>query len=79
MTGAKLWHFRYRFLGKASMLSLSEYPMISLAQARKMVEEQKLLLSQNIDPAKYKVEEKEKIKLAAETTFKEVALEWYES
>ncbi|EPF74624.1 tyrosine-type recombinase/integrase [Acinetobacter rudis] len=79
MTGAKLWRFRYRFLGKASMLSLGEYPMITLAQARKMVEEQKLLLSQNIDPAKYKVEEKEKIKLAAETTFKEVALEWYES
>ncbi|EPF74634.1 Arm DNA-binding domain-containing protein [Acinetobacter rudis] len=75
MTGAKLWRFRYRFLGKASMLSLSEYPMISLAQARKMVEEQKLLPSQNIDPAKYKIEEK-KIKLAAETTFKEVALEW---
>ena len=32
--GTKLWRFRYRFLGKASMISLGEYPIVSLAVAR---------------------------------------------
>ena len=79
INGSKHWRFRYRFLGKASMLSLGEYPMISLAAARQKTIEQKLLLDQNIDPAKFKVEEREKAKLNAESIFKEIALEWYET
>lgn len=75
--GSKLWRFRYRFLGKASMLSLGEYPIVSLAAARQKVLEQKALLDQNIDPAKFKQEEKIKAKLDAESVFKDVALEWY--
>lgn len=78
-TGAKLWRYRYRFLGKASMLSLGEYPVVTLAMARQKVAEQKLLLDQNIDPAKFKQEEKVKAKLDAESSFKEIALNWYES
>ena len=79
INGSKHWRFRYRFLGKASMLSLGEYPMISLAAGRQKTIEQKLLLDQNIDPAKFKVEEREKAKLNAESIFKEIALEWYET
>ena len=75
--GSKLWRFRYRFLGKASMLSLGEYPVVSLAAARQKVLEKKALLDQNIDPAKFKQEEKIKAKLDAESVFKDVALEWY--
>lgn len=78
-TGAKLWRFRYRFLGKASMLSLGEYPVVTLAAARQKVAEQKLLLDQNIDPSKFKQEEKAKAKMDAESEFKEVAFSWYES
>ena len=77
--GAKLWRFRYRFLGKASMLSLGEYPVVTLAAARQKVAEQKLLLDQNIDPSKFKQEEKAKAKMDAESEFKEVAFSWYES
>lgn len=76
-TGAKLWRYRYRFLGKASMLALGEYPVVTLAQARQKVIDQKALLNQNIDPSKFKQEEKEKAKLNAESTFKEVAFQWY--
>ena len=77
VNGSKHWRFRYRFLGKASMLSLGEYPIITLAAARQKTVEQKLLLDQNIDPAKFKIEEKEKAKLNTESSFKEIALEWY--
>ena len=79
INGSKHGGLRYRFLGKASRLSLGEYPMISLAAGRQKTIEQKLLLDQNIDPAKFKVEEREKAKLNAESIFKEIALEWYET
>ena len=77
--GSKHWRFRYRFLGKASMLSLGEYPMITLAAARQKTIEQKLLLDQNIDPSKFKADEKERAKLSADSIFQEIALEWYET
>ncbi len=75
--GSKHWRFRYRFLGKASMISLGEYPVVSLAQARQKTVEQKALLDQNIDPAKYRISEKEKAKMESANTFEQVALEWY--
>ena len=33
-TGSKLWRYRYRYLGKARVLALGEYPAVSLAEAR---------------------------------------------
>jgi len=33
-TGAKLWRYRYRHAGKASMATLGEYPAVSLLEAR---------------------------------------------
>ena len=33
-TGAKFWRYRYRFAGKATMLTLGEYPLMGLADAR---------------------------------------------
>lgn len=32
--GANLWRFRYRFNGKANMLSFGAFPTVSLADAR---------------------------------------------
>ena len=61
------------------MLSLGEYPIVSLANARQKVVEQKSLLDQNIDPTKYQVEEKERVKLQELSSFREVALGWYET
>ncbi len=61
------------------MISLGEYPVVTLAQARQKVTDQKALLDQNIDPAKFKQEEKEKAKTQSENLFRQVALEWYTS
>lgn len=57
-TGAKLWRVRYRFAGKASMISLGEYPIIGLADARQKQEEIKTLLANNIDPAAHRQQQK---------------------
>lgn len=57
-TGAKLWRVRYRFAGKASMISLGEYPIIGLADARQKQEDIKTLLANNIDPAAHRQQQK---------------------
>ena len=57
-TGTKLWRVRYRFAGKASMISLGEYPIIGLAEARQKQEEIKTLLANNIDPAAHRQQQK---------------------
>lgn len=33
-TGAKVWRYRYRFAGKPSIVTIGEYPAVSLQQAR---------------------------------------------
>lgn len=36
--GAKLWRCRYRYNGRATMTPVSEYPAVSLAERRKMMQ-----------------------------------------
>ena len=40
-SGSKLWRYRYRFQGKAQMISLGKYPDVKLADARKKRDELK--------------------------------------
>lgn len=76
--GAKHWRFRYRYLGTAKMISLGEYPMVTLAQARQKTLEQKALLDQHIDPSQHRKDQITKMKMDAPTPFQSIALEWYE-
>ncbi|QJT09410.1 tyrosine-type recombinase/integrase [Oceanidesulfovibrio marinus] len=74
-SGSKHWRYRYRFQGKANMLSLGEYPLVSLAKARKKCDEARELLSDGIDPSQErKAEKKERERQAR--TFKDVGEEW---
>ncbi|MCZ2134962.1 MAG: Arm DNA-binding domain-containing protein [Burkholderiales bacterium] len=43
-TTAKLWHFAYRLDGKQQTKSLGKYPLVTLAEARKLRDEAKRLL-----------------------------------
>ena len=44
------WH-RYRFRGRKKMITLGEYPSVSVAQARQMVHDNKNMLGRDLDPA----------------------------
>jgi integrase len=50
-SGARLWRYRYRFNGKPSMLSLGEYPAVSLLDARKRRDDARKLLKAGTNPA----------------------------
>lgn len=72
--GNKRWRLRYRFEGKAKMLSLGLYPDVSLAEARLECEKKRQMIAAGIDPAAKRKEAKERL----ENTFEGVAREWFQ-
>jgi len=48
--GRKAWHFRYRWLGKQSRLSLGRYPELSLRDARAMRDEARRQIAKGTNP-----------------------------
>jgi integrase len=81
-SGSKLWRFRFKFNGKSKLLSFGQYPTVSLKQARDMRDEARVKINQGIDPALEKKEirqDQAQKKELIENTFKNVAVEWWNS
>ena len=57
--GNKSWKLKYYFLGKEKKLSLGNYPIISLKEARESRDEAKKLLAKDIDPSLFKQQQKQ--------------------
>jgi integrase len=74
--GAKLWRLRYRFAGKAQMLSLGSWPEVSLADARAERDRAKASLRAGINPSSVRKEVKARAVVAAASTFRALAVEW---
>jgi integrase len=76
--GKKYWRYRFQWLKKTQMMSLGEYPIVGLAEARTKRDEAKSLVANGINP----VEEKENQKKAKHeeydnrVLFKNVAAEY---
>lgn len=75
-SGRKAWRFRYRFGGKANMLDLGQYPLVSLQEARKERDKQRDLLERGMDSADVRRQEKLLAQVAADDSFKGVTQEW---
>lgn len=75
-TGAKLWRYRYRYLGKASMAALGEYPAVPLADARAERDRLRALLQGGANPAHLLRAERETKAEHAANTFAALADEW---
>lgn len=76
--GSKGWRLRYRFAGKAKLMSLGTYPNIALADARTARDEAKKLIAGGIDPAEVRKAKKREIESRFGNTFEGIAREWYE-
>lgn len=77
--GKLRWRYRYRFGGAARMLSLGTYPGVKLADARRLRDAARQLLTQGVDPSAARQDDKrEKFAIAAEAadTFEVVARDW---
>ena len=71
--GSKLWRFRYLLGGAAKMISLGEYPIVTLKEARERAHEIRKTLDNGVDPSQERKIEKQ---TAAFKTFKAVAEVW---
>ena len=56
--GARVWHQAYRFAGKQKKLTHGPYPLVSLADARRLRDDAKRLLASGVDPGANKRAEK---------------------
>jgi len=79
VAGKKGWRFKYRFFGKEKLMSFGTYPEITLADARNLRAKARKLIAEGIDPMAERVERREQQKAVLDTTFKRVALEWFEN
>ena len=73
-SGGRFWRLKYRFNGRESTLTIGSYPEVSLAQARRVRDESRIQLYNNIDPNTAKnqrLDQTDKNKL-----FKVLAMEW---
>jgi hypothetical protein len=79
-TGVKTWQFNYckPTTKKRTYISLSNYPDLSLAQARGIRDQFKVLLAQNIDLQIHQQQEEEKQHAAENHTFAKIAAAWFE-
>lgn len=77
----KYWRYAYRYDGKQKDLALGVYPIVRLAEARKLHEKAKQWLAQGIDPKAGKDREKLDAIKNSLNTFASVSDEWrgYES
>ena len=73
----KRWLYQFYILGEKDKMWLGTYPKVTLAKARKLRNEQKLLVDANINPRGDKREKKIATQLATSNTFESVALEWH--
>ncbi len=68
-TGAKSWRFRYQFKGKTEKITLGQYPLLSLKEARTKRDECAMAVFRGESPARQK--QLEKVALASASSVKD--------
>lgn len=76
--GGKYWRYRYRFEGKAKMISLGAWPEITVEEARKRLAEVRTTKAMGKDPSKERQAVKQEEVAQRENTFEAIAREWHE-
>ncbi|MEL1263081.1 tyrosine-type recombinase/integrase [Pseudoxanthomonas putridarboris] len=74
-TGAKVWRYRYRYAGKPSIVTIGEYPAMSLMQARAERDKLRVLLKGGANPAHVARAERAVQAERANSTFGAIGLE----
>lgn len=72
----RYWRMDYTYAQRRKTLAIGVYPVVSLAQARRIRDEAKSLLADNTDPMAAKRERKRAAVDAADSTFESVARAW---
>lgn len=76
--GGKHWRWKYRFMGKEKRLAIGTYPGVTLAQARRAMDDARETLKGGADPVQAKKDSHLAKRLRMGTTFEAVARAWFE-
>jgi len=77
--GGKWWRLRYRFDGKAKMLSFGTYPDVGLKEARDKRDAARKLLAAGVDPSEHRKATKATRVERAANSFEVICREWLEN
>jgi integrase len=77
-SGGKWWRLRYRFDGKAKMLSLGVYPDVGLKDAREKRDGARRLLAAGVDPGEHRKALKAAKSERSANSFEVICREWLE-
>jgi integrase len=75
--GGKLWRFDYRYADKRKTASFGAYPQVTLGDARRLRDETKKMLANNIDPGANKKAQKAAKSSDLANSFEVIAREWH--
>src|SRR5215469_941358 len=75
-TGSKLWRYHYRIDGKQKLLSLGQYPDVSLKDAREKHQAARSQVADGVDPSAQRKAEKQAQRASVETSFESMAALW---
>ena len=78
-SGGKWWRLRYRFDGKAKMLSFGTYPDVGLKEARDKRDAARKLLAAGVDPGEHRKATKATRVERAANSFEVICREWLEN
>lgn len=78
--GTKAWMYNYikPHTNKRRWIGFGVYPDVSLADARKLLDENRELVKKNIDPKEYRQQERSRVAGEIALTFEVVAWQWLE-
>lgn len=77
--GQRYWRLKYRWGGKEKLLALGVYPETSLKDARARRDAARRLLEEGLDPSEKRRADRVAAKVAAESSFRAIALEWHQA
>jgi len=75
--GSKGWRFRFRFAGKARLMSFGSYDLVSLAEAREKRDTARKQVANGIDPVEERKSQKLAQQLSTENSFEAICREWH--
>ncbi|MFV9232435.1 MULTISPECIES: tyrosine-type recombinase/integrase [Citrobacter freundii complex] len=75
--GSKGWRFRFRFAGKARLMSFGSYDLVSLAEAREKRDTARKQVANGIDPVEERKAQKLAQQLSTENSFEAICREWH--
>jgi integrase len=78
-SGSKLWRFRYQFAGKSKLISLGQYPVVGVAEARRKRDRYLEQIRDGINPAAERRARKRSAANTVERSLEAVAREWHET